>query len=75
MEILTLWPLSGDVIGVEVKARATVRARDFRTLRVLAESLGERFRRGVVFYSGSTAVPLGDRFHALPVSWLWRASG
>jgi uncharacterized protein len=66
---------SGSVVGVEVKARATVKARDFRTLRALAEGLGDRFRRGVVLYTGSTAIPFGERFHALPVSWLWRASG
>jgi predicted AAA+ superfamily ATPase len=65
---------SGSVVGVEVKARATVRARDFRTLRVLADGLGERFRRGVVLYTGSTAIPFGERLHALPVSWLWRAA-
>ncbi len=66
---------SGTVVGVEVKARTTVRARDFRTLRALAESLGDRFRRGVVLYAGSTALPFGERLHALPVSWLWRAAG
>jgi len=66
---------SGSVVGVEVKARTTVRARDFRTLRALAESLGDRFRRGIVLYTGSTAIPFGERFHALPVPWLWRASG
>jgi hypothetical protein len=65
---------SGSVVGVEVKARTTVRQRDFRTLRTLAASLGERFRRGIVLYSGSTAIPFGERLHALPVSWLWRAS-
>ncbi len=63
---------SGDVVGVEVKARTTVRRRDFRTLRTLAEGLGNRFRRGVVLYTGSTALPFGERLHALPVSWLWR---
>ncbi len=66
---------AGSVVGVEVKARTTVRARDFRILRALAEGLGDRFRRGVVFYTGSTAIPFGERFHALPVSWLWRPLG
>ncbi|MCP5111835.1 MAG: DUF4143 domain-containing protein, partial [bacterium] len=64
---------SGSVVGVEVKARTTVRGRDFRALRALAGSLGDRFRRGIVFYAGPTAIPFGERLHALPVSWLWRA--
>ena len=65
---------AGSVVGVEVKARATVTARDFRTLRDLAEGLGDRFRRGVVLYTGSTALPFGERLHALPVPWLWRSA-
>jgi hypothetical protein len=62
---------AGRVVGVEVKSRSNVTGRDFRALRELAELLGDRFRRGVVFYTGDTAVPFGERLHALPASWLW----
>lgn len=62
---------AGRVVGVEVKASATVGARDFRGLRALAEASGGRFRRGVVLYTGRTAVPFGENLHALPVSSLW----
>ena len=34
----------GRVVGVEVKAGATVRLEDFRGLRLLADRLGESFR-------------------------------
>lgn len=62
---------AGRIVGVEVKASATVGARDFRGLRALAEASGDRFRRGVVLYTGRTAVPFGENLHALPVSSLW----
>lgn len=62
---------AGRVVGVEVKASATVGARDFRGLHALAEASGDRFRRGVVLYTGRTPVPFGENLHALPVSSLW----
>lgn len=62
---------AGRVVGVEIKASATVGARDFRGLRALAEASGNRFRRGVVLYTGRTAVPFGKDLYALPVSSLW----
>lgn len=36
----------GRIIGIEVKASATVRAQDFRGLRQLQEAVGDRFVRG-----------------------------
>lgn len=68
---IVLEDAAGRVVGVEVKASATVGARDFRGLRALAEASGDRFRRGVVLYTGRTAVPFGENLHALPVSSLW----
>lgn len=62
---------AGRIVGVEVKAAATVGARDFRGLRALAEATGDRFRRGIVLYTGRTAVPFARDLHALPVSSLW----
>ena len=64
---------SGAIAGVEIKAAATVNARDFRGLRKLEKAVGNRFVRGVVLYDGEASVPFGDRFHAVPVSRLWNA--
>lgn len=61
----------GLVAGVEVKASATVTARDFAGLRVLEEALGDRFARGVVLYDGHAAVPFGERLAAWPIDALW----
>lgn len=60
----------GRVAGVEVKAAASVGAEDFRRFERLQESLGERFARGVVLYTGDRVVPFGDRLAAWPVALL-----
>ncbi|MBN1444443.1 MAG: ATP-binding protein [Planctomycetes bacterium] len=57
--------------GVEVKAAATVRERDFRGLRRLQSVSGNRFRCGVVLYDGETAAAMGDRLFAVPIRSLW----
>lgn len=71
---IVLEDAAGRVVGVEVKAAATVGARDFKGLRALAEATGERFRRGVILYTGRASVPFGNNLHALPVSSLWRTA-
>jgi hypothetical protein len=63
----------GQVVGIEVKATASVRAHDFAGLASLAEDAGERFVRGVVLYAGDEVLPFGERLLAMPVSALWRA--
>jgi uncharacterized protein len=62
---------SGQIVGIEVKASATISTHDFKGLRALAETAGSRFHRGVVLYTGTEPLPFGSPFHALPVSALW----
>ena len=62
----------GRVIGVEVKAAATVAGSDFGGLRRLAEACGERFALGLVLHDHDKVVPFGERLHAAPISTLWR---
>jgi predicted AAA+ superfamily ATPase len=61
----------GRVAAIEVKASSTLQAADFRRFDRLRESLGPRFVRGVIFYTGDTVLPFGDRLQAWPVSVLW----
>ncbi len=63
---------SGAIAGVEIKAAASVSSRDFRGLRKLQKAAGGRFIRGVVLFDGETSIPFGDRFHAVPMSRLWK---
>jgi predicted AAA+ superfamily ATPase len=62
---------SGDIVGIEVKARATVRAHDFLGLVHLRERLGRRLLAGAVLYAGERALPFGEGLWALPLSALW----
>ncbi|MGQ0711316.1 MAG: ATP-binding protein [Rhodoferax sp.] len=62
---------AGQLIGVEVKAGATVRDGDLRGLRKLAELAGPRFVRGVVLYNGEQTVPMGEQLALLPLASLW----
>lgn len=63
----------GRVVGVEVKASATVVAPDFGGLRRLAEACGERFALGLVLHDHDRVVPFGERLYAAPLSALWGA--
>lgn len=61
----------GEIVGVEVKAGATVTPSDFRALTRLRERSGSKFRSGVVFYGGAKRLPFRDRMWAMPISALW----
>ena len=62
----------GRIVGIEVKAAASVSSSDFSGLRILAEASGERFVSGLVLYDHQKAIPFGERLHAVPISALWR---
>ncbi|TSE34661.1 hypothetical protein Tfont_02574 [Tepidimonas fonticaldi] len=62
---------AGHVVGVEVKAAATVGERDWRGLTKLRTVAGERFRMGVLLYDGAETLPMGVGLWALPLSSLW----
>jgi len=61
----------GAVVGIEVKASATVHASDFKGIRKLLDICGDDLRLGAVLYDGATVVPFGDRLFAAPMSCLW----
>lgn len=64
---------AGALAGVEVKAAATVTARDFRGLEKLRDATGKRFAADVVLYDGEASVGFGDRLFAVPIGALWQA--
>ncbi len=61
----------GKVVGIEVKASASVDASDFAGLEALAEAAGSKFVRGAVIYLGEQALPRGEKLWALPIDELW----
>jgi hypothetical protein len=60
-----------DLVGVEVKAGATITAADFKGLRVLQEVAGRRFACGVALYTGREILPFGPKLWAVPMGALW----
>ena len=64
----------GAVIGIEAKAAASVGAGDFSGLTRVRDALGDRFKAGVVLYTGANTVPFGDRLSAVPLEALWSAA-
>lgn len=62
---------AGRLVGVEVKASATLGGSDVRGLKALAEAVGKRWLRGVVLYQGTEVIPFGSNLHGLPLPLLW----
>ncbi len=68
----------GQLVGVEVKAAASVQAAQCAGLRRLASQAGERFLGGVILYDGIQTLPMGSvagrPIWALPLASLWYAA-
>lgn len=62
---------AGKVVGVEVKASATLGSHDVRGLRELADAVGKNWLRGVVLYAGKEVVPFASNLHGVPITSLW----
>jgi hypothetical protein len=63
----------GEIVGIEIKAGATIGGGDFNGLRKLAAAAGKDFKLGVVLYDGAQPLPFGDRMYAAPITCLWGA--
>ncbi len=62
---------AGQIVGVAVKATASVSAGDLAGLKKLAALSGKQFVTGLVLYDGSDTLPIGARLWAVPISSLW----
>lgn len=60
-----------ELVGIEVKAAATITAKDFNGLRHLRDTTPEHFRRGVLFYTGEEVVRFDEQLVAVPVGVFW----
>ncbi len=62
---------SGEIVGIEVKASASVGPRDFAGLAHIREHIGPRLAAGIVLYTGERTLPFGDGLWAVPLQALW----
>jgi predicted AAA+ superfamily ATPase len=58
------------ILGIEVKAAATVTSADFKGLRRLRDQCGKAFVSGIVLYDGTEALPFGEGLWAVPLGYL-----
>jgi len=61
----------GALVGIEIKASATVHVSDFKGMRKLLDICGNELKLGLVLYDGTKIVPFGERLFAAPISCLW----
>jgi len=64
---------AGRLVGIEIKAGATLGGSDVKGLQAMANAVGKRWVRGVVLYTGSEIIPFAANLHGLPMSQLWAA--
>jgi predicted AAA+ superfamily ATPase len=59
-----------EVIGIEVKASASVTMADFKGLKRLQAGIGQQFLAGLVLYDGEHVLPFGPGLWAVPLGYL-----
>jgi len=62
---------AGRIVGIEIKAAATLAGYDVTGLRALAEAVGKKWVRGVVLYTGVNVIPFAKDLHGMPLQTLW----
>jgi predicted AAA+ superfamily ATPase len=65
----------GRIVGLEVKAAATLNANDTAGLHALAKEVGKKWVRGIVLYTGLDVIPFGSNLHGVPLQALWQPIG
>jgi len=61
----------GEAIGIEVKMSGTIDERDWANMVVLSNTIGKRFRKGIIIYTGSELTQIAGNIWAVPVNYLW----
>jgi predicted AAA+ superfamily ATPase len=61
----------GHLIGIEVKASATIRPADIRGLTKIRDAALDQFKLGVVLHDGDCVQEVSERIFTAPVSILW----
>jgi predicted AAA+ superfamily ATPase len=59
------------IVGIEVKAGATVKTDDLTGLKRLRDATGKAFACGIVLHDGDSIQRAGDRLFVMPIGQLW----
>lgn len=71
---LVLETASHEVIGIEVKAKASLNPKDFQGLQRLQAAAGSDFHIGILLYDGDHTTAFGDNLFAVPIGTIWGAA-
>ena len=61
-----------EIIGIEVKSSASVKKEYLSGLNKLQELCKEKFKKGIILYTGKETLPLADKIWAVPIKRLWK---
>ena len=70
LEVDLLMSTPDGIWGIEIKSSRQLGASDWRSLQLVAESLGSQWRGGLVVYNGPELKPLAPNIWAMPVGRL-----
>jgi predicted AAA+ superfamily ATPase len=62
---------NGDAVGIEVKLDGTINEKDWANMNILRETLGNKFLKGIIIYTGTDLIQVGRDIWAVPVNYLW----
>ena len=62
---------NGETIAIEVKLDSSLNDKDFKNLELCRDTIGSKFKKGIVIYTGEDLVPYGNKIWAVPVNYLW----
>ncbi len=65
---------AGGLYGIEIKSSASIQDSDFNSLRKLANLTGNKFKRGIILYTGEQYIGgFGANLQAVPISAVWKS--
>lgn len=59
------------LVAIEIKASTKITATDFNHIRAFEDDTGNKFLRGIVFYTGKEIIPFAKNKFAIPIDMLW----
>lgn len=62
---------NNEMIAIKVKSSSIVDTKDIKHLIFLKDLVKDRFKKGIVFYTGNEIVSLADKIWAVPIVFLW----
>jgi predicted AAA+ superfamily ATPase len=61
----------GKIIGIEVKLDGTINEKDVANMVALKETVGNRFVKGIIIYTGNELVHVGGNIWAVTVNYIY----